>query len=402
MKQAVKYTRWSAIALVVAIACAAFGVAGASAATKQAHATKFKGSVTIGLVSDFTGDLEVASNYQGALAFVDYVNSTGGVDGYKLVVKEFDAQSSPTAAVQAVRQAIAAHPAGIIGASFVIGSGLPTLAASGVPTVGDGFVAGWTGHKTLFPVNGDFATHESVVDLDIATKFAKSKKVAFIGSAIDAPQQKVLENHAAAAGVTFVLKDFSEQLAPTSPEYLTMAQQIKASGAGAVVDFGIEDMAPLQTDLNQLGASNIKVIGSDIPAATSGADGLLYGLPWATNYVTGDPGITAYIAAMKANGYGADIATGAYAPIRWAQAALLVQALEAAGPPFKHGAVVAALSHVKDFTANGIIAPASFPAYQTVGGTCDNVGQIVNGKWKSLINGDLPFVCGGKSYSAAP
>ena len=207
MRQVVRHMRWSVVALVLAIA-GSVGVAAASART--AHAKfKFKGSVTVGLVSDFTGDLEVASNYQGALAFADYVNHTGGVDGYKLVVKEFDAQSSPTAAVQAVRQAIAAKPAGIIGASFVIGSALPTLASTGIPTVGDGFVAGWTGQKNLFPVNGDFATHESVVDLDIAKKYGHTTKVAFIGSAIDAPQQKVLVNHAASAGVTFVLKDFS-------------------------------------------------------------------------------------------------------------------------------------------------------------------------------------------------
>lgn len=392
--------RWLAVALVVAVTLVVSATAGASAGARKTPAAKFKGTVTVGLVSDFTGDLEIASNYQGALAFADYVNANGGVDGYKMVIKEFDAQSSPTTAVQAVRQAIAAKPAGIIGASFVIGSGLPTLAASGIPTVGDGFVAGWTGQASLFPVNGDFATHESVVDLDIAKQYAGSTKVAFIGSAIDAPQQKVLLAHAAAAGITFVLKDFSEQLVPTSPQYLTMAQQIKASGAGAVVDFGIEDMVPLQTDLNQLGDKHVKVIGSDIPPATGGANGLLYGLPWATNYVTGDPGINTYIAAMNKYGYGSDIATGAYAPFRWAQAELLYQGLQTAGPPFSHAAVIKALSKVKGFTADGIIAPASFPAYQKVGGTCDNVGEIVNGKWKSLINGPSPFVCGGTSYSA--
>ena len=118
-----------------------------------------------------------------------------------------------------------------------------------------------------------------------------STKVAFIGSAIDAPQQKVLLDHAAPAGITFVMKDFSEQLVPTSPQYLSMAEQIKASGAGAVVDFGIENMAALQTDLNQLGASNMKVIGTDMPPASTAANGLLVGLPWATNVVTGDPGV---------------------------------------------------------------------------------------------------------------
>ena len=395
MRQVLRHMRWSVVAVVLAIV-GSVGVAGASAATAHKK-VKFKGSVTVGLISDFTGDLEVASNYQGALAYIDHVNNTGGVDGYKIVVKQFDAQSSPTASVQAVRQAIAAHPVGIIGASFVIGSALPTLASSGIPTVGDGFVAGWTGHKSLFPVNGDFATHESIVDLLIAKKYGHTTKVAFIGSAIDAPQQKVLVNHASQAGITFVMKDFSEQLVPTSPQYLSMAQQIKSSGAGAVVDFGIENMAALQTDLNQLGASNIKVIGSDIPPATASANGLLYGLPWATNYVTGDPGVTAYVNAMKANGYANDIATGAYAPFRWAQAALLVQGLEAAGPPFKKAAVVKALSHVTNFTAGGIIAPASFPLYQTYGGRCDNVGQVVNGQWKSLINGAQPFICGPHS-----
>jgi ABC-type branched-subunit amino acid transport system substrate-binding protein len=398
VQQVVRHMRWSAVALVVAIATVVSGVAGASAAVKP-HKSQFKGTVTIGLISDFTGNLEIASNTQGALAFVKYVNSTGGVDHYKLVAKEFDAQSSPTGAVSAVRQAIAAKPAGIIGASFVITSALPTLAATGIPTVGDGFVGGWTKQKSLFPVNGDFATHESVVDLDIAKKFGKSTKVAFIGSAIDASQQKVLVAHAASAGITFVLKDFSEPLVPTSPQYLSMAEEIKSSGAGAVVDFGIENMVPLQTDLNQLGDTKVHVIGSDQPPATSGANGLLVGLPWATGFVKGDAGVTAYIAAMKAAGFGSQIATAAYAPIRWAQAALLVQGLEAAGPPFKRAAVIKALTNIKDFTANGIIAPASFPAYQNSGGKCDNVNEIVNGKWTSLINGSLPFICAPTSFA---
>jgi ABC-type branched-subunit amino acid transport system substrate-binding protein len=390
------------VAAVVAIAGLAFGVAGASAAT-TAHAAKakFKGTVKIGLISDYTGDLEVASNMQGAQAYIDHVNAKGGVDGYKLVGKEFDAASSPTTAVTATRAAIASKPAGIIGASFVMGSGLPTLAASGVPTVGDGFIGGWTGQKSLFPVNGDFATHESIVDLLIAKQYGKSTKVAFIGSAIDAPQQKVLVNNASKAGITFVMKDFSEQLVPTSPQYLTMAEQIKASGAGAVVDFGIENMAALQTDLNQLGASNVKVIGSDIPPASSAANGLLFGLPWATTYVKGDPGIVSYNTAMKKYGYGSVLANAAYAPFRWAQVALLVQGLEAAGPPFSHAKVVKAMSHIKNFTANGIIAGASFPAFQKIGGKCDSVGQIVNGKWTSVTNGKNPFICAPKSLSAA-
>lgn len=413
--QVLRHLKLLGAASAVAVVAASCGVASGNAAatkkhqpatTKQKPATKtrssgFKGTIKIGLVSDFTGDLEVASNMQGAMAYIDHVNANGGVDGYKLVAKQFDAQSSPTAAVQAVRQAIAYRPAGIIGASFVMSTALPTLASSGIPSVGDGFIGGWTGHKNLFPVDGDQATHESDVSLVAARKFAHSTKIAFIGSPIDAPQQKVVISHAASAGVKIVLKDLTEQLVPTSPQYLAMAQEIKASGAGAVVDYGIENMSALQTDLNQLGASNIKVVGTDMPPATPGADGLLVALPWATNYVKGDPGITTYIGAMRRFGYGKVIATAAYAPFRWAQAALLVQGLENAGPPFTKAKVVRALSNVRNFTADGIIAPASFPAYQTVGGHCDAVAQVAHGKWKALTNGPSPFICGGRSYPAA-
>jgi hypothetical protein len=192
------------------------------------------------------------------------------------------------------------------------------------------------------------------------------------------------------------MKDVGLSLVPTSAQFLATAEQIKSSGAGAVVDLGVEGVSQLQVDLNQLGAK-ASVIATDFSPATSNENGLLFSLPWAEPYISGDPGITQYTAAMNKYGYGNLLDTASYAPFRWAQAALLVQALKTAGPPFSQAAVVKALSETKNFTANGVVPPVSFPEFQTIGGHCQTVMQVVNGQWKALINGPSPFVCGGQS-----
>lgn len=388
-----------ASAAVLVVACAWTAVAATAAghtATVVGHAAKarFKGTVNIGLISDYTGDLEVASDMQGAQSYINYVNAHGGIDGYKLVGKAFDAGSSPTMAVQAARSAIASHPAGIISASETIGSGLGALAQSGIPTVGDGFIGGYTGHKNVFPAGGDFATHVSDVYLVIAKKYAHATKIALIGSAINASVQAVVENDASQAGISFVYKNLTLPLVPTAPQLLSLAQQVKASGAQAIVDFGVEQLQQLQVDLNQLGAK-VHAIGSVVEPGSTSANGTMYALPWATTFVKRDPGITDYNNAMIKYGYRKYLATDLYGPFRWTQVALMVQGLKAAGPPFNHAAVVDALRHVKNFSANGIIPAVSFPAAQNQGSHCDTAGEIINGKWTSLINGPNPFVCGG-------
>jgi branched-chain amino acid transport system substrate-binding protein len=395
---------WWVAAAVVAAAATACGSsnsspsssAGTTSSSSSSSSIHYKGTINVGLVSDFTGDLEVASNMQGAQAYIDSVNASGGVDGYKIVPQEYDTQSSPATAVQAFRRAIAANPTAIIGASFAATSALPTLAASGIPVVGDGFAPGWAGHKTLFPAAGDLTTHLSDIYLVVAKKFTGSTKIALIGSAIDAPSQANLIQQASRAGIQFVLKDLNLTLTPSSAQFLATAEQIKSSGAGAVVGLGVEGLAQLQVDLNQLGAKAI-TIATDFSPATTSENGLIFSIPWAAPFVTGNPGVAQYIAAMNKYGYGSLIDTASYAPFRWAQAALLVHALQVAGPPFSQAAVVKALSETKNFTPDGITPPVSFPEFQTIGGNCQSVMQVVDGKWKALINGPSPFVCGGPS-----
>jgi ABC-type branched-subunit amino acid transport system substrate-binding protein len=394
VKNVIRFTRTLLVTgATAAIAAYAAPVAFASGSS---HKSSFKGTIKVGAFTDVTGALAVASGMQGGLAYFDAVNASGGVDGYKIVPTEYDTQSAPNGAVQAIRRAIAAKPAMILGASFVAGSGLPTLANSGIPSVGDGFAPGWTGHKTLFPVGGDQVLHYSDVMLVVDKVYGHATKIALLGGTVGLPDAYNLIKQAPRAGVQLVMQNLDVPLVPTSAQFLSLAEQVKASGAQGVVALGVEGLAQLQIDLNQLGAS-VAVIATDQGPPTAAENGVLFSNAWATPYVKHDPGVNAYIAAMKRFGYGKLIYTASYGLMRWGEAALLVHALEKAGPPFSRHAIVKALSATKNFTADGVVPAASFPAFQKVGPSCQVVNEVVNGKWVSLTNGNYPFACGGPS-----
>ncbi len=360
--------------------------------------SKFKGTIKVGIVSDLTGVFQTASNIQGALAYFDKVNAAGGVDGYKIVPSQYDTTSSQSGAVQAIRRAIAARPAAVVGASFAASPGLPTLAQSGIPAVGDGFAPGWTGHRTLFSVDGDVTTHLSDVYFVVLKKYAGASKIALLGAPLLEGDLKNLAGQASRAGVQLVMQDFGLPDVLDAPTALSVAEQIKSSGAQGVVDIGEVGVQQLQTDLNQLNA-HVTVLVPQFTPATADENGALYDEQWANPYIKGDPGVTTYIKTMKKYGYGSVLYTASFAPFRYAQAALLVQGLEKAGPPFAHAAVVKALSTTKRFTAGGMIPPASFPQFQKVGTHCQSVMQVVNGQWKGLTSGPSPFICGGPSLA---
>ncbi len=379
----------------VAVIAGVLATSGGTAAAQQAHASKFKGTIKVGLVSDFTGDLQVASNTVGATAYFGSVNAQGGVDGYKIVVKDYDTQSSPTNAATAMRAAIGSHPTAIIGSSFVLGAGLPLAAQSGIPVVGDGFAPGYSGHKNMFPAFGDEAGAVSDFEFAAAKKYAGASKVALLGSSLYASDLQRLVADAPKAGVDLVMQDLTLPLVPNSAQILAAAQQIKASGAQAVAAIGVEGLAEFQIDLNQLGAK-VHVISSDFYPGTTSENGLFYSEPWANQYVTGNTGVQQYVAAMRKYGGGKILASSSFGPVRYAEAALLVQGLQAAGPPFTSKKIITALSKLKNFTANGLIQPVSFPNYQnaSVAARCASVLEVINGKWKAKINGPSPFICG--------
>jgi ABC-type branched-subunit amino acid transport system substrate-binding protein len=412
------------IGYLVVVAAAAFGVAacgssskssstsggsGSSGSATSASATSSgssggasKGSINVAVISDLTGALASTGDPQGALAYFKALNKAGGVDGYKVNVQEYDAQSSPGGAVQAFRKAVASKPVAIVAATVGATSALPSTAKSGIPTVGDGFVPGWTNEPTLFSPVGDVSAHLSNVWLQVL-KSHGAQNVALLTSPLEKGDQELMAQQAPKLGMKVALSNTGLPESLSSAEALSVAQQIKSSGATGVLIFGLQGGTEVQADLNQLqvkatvletsefGPGVVKQFGSRV-------NGMLFAGVFTTAYTQHNVGITDYKSAMSAAGYGSDTLTLPYATLRYAQAKFLVeQGLKPVGPPFANAKVVAALASTKNYTGGGLLPNTTFPKYQHVGSSCLNVAEIVNGQWVSKYNGSFPFTCGGPS-----
>jgi ABC-type branched-subunit amino acid transport system substrate-binding protein len=82
----------------------------------------------------------------------------------------------------------------------------------------------------------------------------------------------------------------------------------------------------------------------------------------------------------------------------WADAALLVKALEAVGPHLTRQAVVAALAGIHNFNDNGLMAPADTGAKKP--SSCYLILQIQNGKYVKVDDPPTGFRCDAPYYNA--
>jgi branched-chain amino acid transport system substrate-binding protein len=359
-----------------------------------------KGSVKVAMVADLTGPFGPNSGSDGMLAYFDQANANGGIDGYKIDVTKYDAQSTPAGALQAFRKAIADKPAAIISATIGASSAIPTLAKSGIPGVGEGFVPGWTGHDTLFSPIGDVSGHLSDVWMRVL-KDEGATKLALLTSPIEKGDTDLMAQQAGAAGVTVAMKDTGLPQILSSADALSIAQRVKSSGADGVLLFGLVGGTQIQANLNQLGVKAKVLETSEFGPEVLKQYGprvndMLFAAVFTSPYVD-NTGTQAYTAAMKKYGYEKETYMP-YSILRYAQAKMLVEeGLKAAGAPFDNAAVVSKLAALKDYTGEGLLPKTTFPDYQQAGSKCLSVTKVQDGKWVAQQSGDFPYVCGGPS-----
>lgn len=360
-----------------------------------------KGNVKIAMVADLTGAFAPNTGADGMLAYFDQANDAGGIDGYKIDLTKYDAQSSPAGALQAFRKAIADKPAAIISATIGASSAIPTLAKSGIPGVGEGFVPGWTGNPTLFSPVGDVSAHLSDVWMRVL-KEEGATKLALLTSPIEKGDIDLMNQQAGAAGVQVALKDTGLPQLLSSADALSVSQRIKSSGADGVLLFGLVGGTQIQANLNQLGVKAKVLETSEFGPAVIKQYGprvndMLFAGVFTSPYVEDNVGAKAYVDAMKKYGYEKET-YNPYGILRYAQAKMLVeQGLKAAGAPFDNAAVVSKLAALKDYTGDGLLPKTTFPDYQQRGSRCLSVTKVVDGKWVAQQKGDFPYVCGGPS-----
>ena len=373
-------------------------------------------SVTVGNVSTLAFGLFTGANV-GTEAWADYVNSTGGINGRKIVVDSYDDGYQGAPNKQATQQVVQKDFAAVGGFSLEDSYGETVLAANpGVPNVTvslsqtasdlpnssspDPAAIGWpTGgllyFKQKFPGdvqhaaalvadqpsaivkwNGEKAAMQSLgykvlydQQFDITTTNFTPNVVAMRNDGVKILfLEQMPENYAASVVKALDQQNFHPQLVFGASTY--SERLVSDSGGAAAVDGTYMDMV------------NSLFLGEDasqLPAAQS----------FQTWVQKADPG------------FHPDL----YTLFGWLSAELFTQALQAAGKNPTRGSVLQQLGKITSFNGNYLIATSN-PA-QKVPASCYVIAQIVNGRIQRLdnppINGPQHgYRCDGTFYYYPP
>jgi ABC-type branched-subunit amino acid transport system substrate-binding protein len=331
------------------------------------------------------------------LAAIAKANAEGGVNGYHINVKLYDAQSTPSGGLTAARQAIADHDFAVLADSAGLQGGLPTLNSAKLPTIGDGDVPAWSNAPYLFSVSGNILTQNTSAWMQVLINEGRTK-IAIPGGTINPVAATNWEHLVPFAGGQLCFGRVG--IDGTNTAAITaLAHEIISAGCQGVASPTLyPGTLQLQIALNALGG-NVQVVDAAdggpavIQQAGSSANNLIFANQIASPYATADPGIQEFDATVQKYEPGASIYCGVcekgYASVKWFLNALG----QVQGTPTQ-AALVTALDSTNGYNANGLVGPITEPAFHTVGTLCLSYSVIKNAKWVPLIDGPSPFLCG--------
>jgi ABC-type branched-subunit amino acid transport system substrate-binding protein len=353
----------------------------------------------VGLISDVTGiDASIfAAENTTAEAAIAAANAAGGVNGYHINYKVYDAQGSPAGGLTAARQAVGDHPFAVIAGAEGITGGLATLNAAKLPTVGDGVTPGWSNAPNLFSISGNVLSQNTTAAVHVLIERGL-KKIAIPGGTLNPGVVTIFGHIVTAAGGTVCFQRVGIDATNTASVTAVAHQIISAGCQGVASPTLYPGTLQLQIALNQLGAHMTVVDFGDygpavVQQAGASADGLVFAGLSADLYDNADPGVAQYLADMKkyepnTNPYCGPCMKG-YISAKW-----FLHALGDISGPVTQENLVSSLNSTNGYTVDGLVGPITEPAFHSIGTVCLSYSQIQHGQWTPLINGPFPFYCG--------
>ncbi len=408
-------TRLAALGLVAVVAVTAVACGStSSSSTTTSGSGSGSGSSTIpaSAFSDHTGitatsvrvanvsTLAVGGLFKGALvgteAYVDYVNSTGGVNGRKITVDSADDGFSGAGNKQATQNALTNDFSLVGGFSLQDNfGGLVLKANPGMPNVSvvlDGTTNQLPNVFSAVPLNGGW--EEGPLQY-YKKKFPKD--IDAVGTVVS-DQASALKDW---AGQKYAMEQVGYKVIydPSVPVSQTDYTQnvIAMRNAGVKILFlsqlPYNYAAAMLKDLQQQNFHPQVILGSanysnDLVSAAGGpsaVDGALFDQN--TSLFLGQdaaeiPAVGLFNKWVQKASPG--FKTDLFSLYGWLSAELFSQALKNAGSNPSRGSLLQALSKITSFSGNNIIAPND-PAAKTVG-NCYLLGQVANGQYQRLDN----------------
>ena len=337
----------------------------------------------------------------GVQAYADYVNSTGGVNGRKVVVDGYDDSYSATGNLQKTQAAVASDIALVGDFSTYDAAGGTVLAKSpGVPDVsvtldpatsslsnvfspvpvGGGWELGpLQYYKQKFP-QGVKAVGALIADQSSAEASWNGEK-----AAMEHVGFKVLADPTYA--ITAKASDFTQLIIQMRNSHVKMLflEQMPAAYASTVMQvLTQQNYHPVVVFGASTYAGNL-LSASGAPPATNGA----YLEQNASLYLGSDRSSIPAVATFQ---HWAKVADPSVAPdlfmlYGWLSAELFVQGLKNAGSNPSRGSLLAALSKITAFNGGNIIAPTN-PAAKTLS-NCYLLAQAENGQFQRIADPPL-------------
>ncbi len=359
-------------------------------------------TVAIGNVSIMSGPVPgFGRTSQGAVqAYVNYVNSQGGVCGRKLQLSNSDDRFDSGANRSETEKLKAKVFAFVGGLSVVDDGGAAVLQGTDVPDIG----------LSLSDARIKMANNFSPNPIDLADggngslnalNYYKSSLGATTGAVIW-PGQPIARAHAQGyvkdmqrAGLNVV---YQAEVSVTETNYSGHAAQIQQKKADVLLTtLELSGMAAL--------AKALKQQGYQPKVAAYGAQA--YGQPFIDRARDAAEGTTLHIAhdifENRANNKAVDtfmkwfgqaapgVQPDFFAVLAWASTDLFVQALKAAGPKPTRATVLAELKKITNFNADGLMAPID-PAGKHWA-KCFLIVKVVNQKWQRVEPASTGFHC---------
>jgi ABC-type branched-subunit amino acid transport system substrate-binding protein len=370
-------------------------------------------SIVLGNVSDLSGP--VPGVFQGAatgtLAYLNYVNSLGGVNGRLLRLDISDSQTSCSQTENAYSsltgkvfafagsfgiyddcgaQVLGQHPAIPVAAYMLSGQGVALPNDFSVDPIPPGGYA--TGMFDYYAAKfGSAVQHVGSFWTDIASANAQ---VAGINGA------------AASRGWKFV---YTRAVAATESNFTADVVRMQSSGVKLVFLTGTtgQNAATFVDEAEQQNWHPIFVLPIayaqnflQLVGGSSAAEGIygydLYSLFFNSGEARSIPEVALYQHWMQQTDAGQP--EDLYSMYGWAEGALLVQALKAAGPRVTRAAVMAALRTIHSFNDNGILGTAD-PAGK-IPTHCYVLWQIHGGQFVRLDSPAGGYRCDGTFWHA--
>jgi branched-chain amino acid transport system substrate-binding protein len=358
-------------------------------------------TLTVGNVSIISGPVPGfgTSSQRAVQAYINYVNSQGGVYGRKLALAAADDRFDSGANRSQTEQLKTKVFAFVGGLSVVDDGGAAVLNNTNIPDVGLSLSDGRIKLPNNFsPAPIDLAQGGNGVQGAMAyykAQGAVKGAVIWPGQAIARARAQGYVKDMQRAGLTV---DYQAEVSTTETNYSGLAAQIQQKKIDVVITtLEVNGMASLAKALKQQGYQpKVADYGAQaygpqfLKLAGSAAEGVTLNVAYDIfENRANDAAMNNFLTWFSRTAPGQD--PDYFSILAWSAADLFVRALKAAGPKATRDTTLAELKKITSFDAGGMLAPINPAAKHWA--DCFLVVKVVNGKWTRVEPAASGFHC---------